>query len=348
MLWALFYISILLGVWGFYLFRDDKNKQDAAKQPAAQPEVQESSFDRIRRMRELSAAETPQYIMARHSGDLSIPDHLIESIQHDITAVAKRALNFMNRDRDRYIWLVATMVVVTMFIQAAYRHTESSYIAAAESVPQASSWSQLQPLATKPLYDADVAKQVESKEVFKILFKDFPRDRARFIHEFTSVLSMSEDAQRDKWQEMDLVMEQYHLRKYIATASDDAVLAYAQAKFEILKAMFALNQQICQEFMSSPRDYFTKARGVVGRDKFADMVKTIPAAIVASRTTPQAAPDVAKAEQVKKVLQGRIQNNNYSFVADNSDCGRQLAYYDEVLKLPPTEASLVLRYDLSR
>lgn len=344
MLWFLFYVSILLGVWGFYLFRNDKNQPPQPEQMAAEPEVQESSFDRIRRMRELAVAEKPQYLMAREQATLTIPSHLIDSIQSDVVNMTSRAVAFMNRDRDRYIWLAMTMVVIVMFIQAAYRQAET---AAPVDMVDEHSWSQLQPLKTKPLYDEDVAKQVESKDAFKIIFKDFPQDKPRFIHEFTSVLSRGEEAQRDKWQEMYLTAEIYHLHKYIGAASDEAVIKYATARFEVLKAMFASNQQACQEFITSPRDYYAKARGVVGRDNFAEMIKTIPALIVASRQSPQALPLASRAEEVKRVVNNRIQDNRYGFASGNSECGRQLAYYDEVLRLPPVEASLVLRYDAS-
>lgn len=346
MLWFLAYVSMMLAVWGYYLFRDESQAVDetAEMEEAPQPAMMvESQFDRIRRMRELTTAEVPHYIQMapKEPVSISIPYQLIESIQADILQVLANGLQYMNRRKDRYIWLAATFTVLALFVHA----LEPKQVYA--SLPQFRSWSEMQPFYDKPQYNAAVARQVESKEVYQVLFKDYPVDRARFIHEFSSVLAKGEEAQRDKWQEMYLVMGAYHLKKYIGTAPDAEVLEYAHATLDNLKTLHATKEESCQAFLDDRRGQFVKVRSTVGRDNFMRMVKSIPALIVASRTVPQEAPDLNRANQVDRVLSHRIRVNRYHTTGAET-CGHTMALLEEALKLPASEASLYLRYALSR
>jgi hypothetical protein len=344
MIWFLVYVSAMLAVWGYYVFREESEPQDIFQnmEPEAIPAVQETPFDRIRRMRELTTEAPPQYIqVAPQQPSLHVPVQLLVSFQQDIVTSVRGAIAYCNKNRDRYLWLAASALVVVLFI-----HTASKQQPTTVQTQPLLSWSELQPMRGKMLYDEAVAEQVSSKPVFQIVFKDYPKDRPRFIHEFTTALSLDEEAQRSKWQEMYLVMSVYHLRKYAGTAPDEEMLEYARATLDGMLSLYQSGGGLCQAFAQAPAGDISKTRLGMGRDGFTRLVKSIPALILAARTTPQALPDVVAVEKIKRVLNHRIDANRYN--GTDNPCGSQLAYYEEVLKLPPNEASMVLRHDLAK
>jgi len=145
---------------------------------------------------------------------------------------------------------------------------------------------------------------------------------------------------------------------YIPRASDDAISRYVKAMVKEIEELAAKNPELCYQFLF-PRKYgavdvtehLTPETQREDLAALADVIRT-------AAEQPQPSPDSSVAEtSLKKVLNqfAQVHGEDTLLLKDpfapgidkGKACGLIASLYEEVLKLPERESSLVLRYMLS-
>jgi hypothetical protein len=148
------------------------------------------------------------------------------------------------------------------------------------------------------------------------------------------------------------------LPQFLPVCSDEAIINYTKETVTVLERLEADPSDICYEWTHS-HGVHVDVLSVLGKDGLEPVMKAMEAAVESALTSPQAPPDSAEAETLRKQAMAKVTPEEWDGPVElhppeppGTDkkvwCHKAVVGYKAILNLPSKHSSLVLRHLYSK
>ncbi len=186
------------------------------------------------------------------------------------------------------------------------------------------------------------------QRIYSILFRDFPKDKDRFVSEY--VRAFEQGGKKElarKHEEMKIVIMVEYAKHYIEFTPVEVLSSYIKAETWLLSVIFRKNYSLCQNYIADYK-HFNEVWDVVGDDVFLTSIRYNPFIITEAIYHPQTVTNAEKTKAVelyRKLIRTLRASGAHLSNEDNKvvSCDTVYREFYALSQMPPEDAALLIK-----